>query len=114
MKEVKMDGDAFARSQDPIESKMAASALQGEVASELEMVVLRALAANPEGLSSHGICRVTGLSWGSATPRIKPLRVKRLVESREKDGKPIRRFDTNQPSKVWFITELGKLLVAGR
>ena len=107
------EGEAHARTEDPEESHISAMATRGKEAARLERIVLKALLdVYPKGLSNHGICNHTGLGWGSTSPRIKPLRNKGLVEGREdENGKPIRVYDSSQPSRVWFLTERG-LMVA--
>lgn len=102
------EAEALARKADPIESAIAADAMKGRPAARCETLILKALLkALPDGLTNHQICAETGLPWGSATPRIKPLRVAGLIEDRMIDGHPVRRYDTRTPSRVWFLTPAG-------
>ena len=107
-------GEAYARRSDPPESQGAAAALRdGGGAAGLERLVLETLAMHPDGLTSGGLCRETGLGDGSISPRIKPLRRRGVIEGREDgNGKPIRRYDSRQPSRVWFLTTKGLLEVS--
>ncbi|MFH2074066.1 MAG: hypothetical protein ABIJ57_01790 [Pseudomonadota bacterium] len=100
--------EALARKADPVESAIAADAMKGRPAARCETLILKALLkALPDGLTNHQICAETGLPWGSATPRIKPLRVAGLIEDRMIDGHPVRRYDSRTPSRVWFLTPAG-------
>lgn len=73
------DPDAFARHTDPDTSHMAADSFEKPDTNAMEARVLEALKAHPHGLTNHGIVEVTGLSWNTATPRIRPLVNKGLV-----------------------------------
>ena len=108
-KDFDFEGEAHARRSDPPESHRAAAAISNDgTAAGLQRLVLETLAMHPDGLTSGGLCQETGLSDGSISPRIKPLRSRGLIEGREDgDGKPIRRYDSRQPSRVWFITAKG-------
>lgn len=70
---------AFARKTDPETSHEAAEHVRRELANRLETTVLEALKAHPNGLTSHGLVKVTGIEWNTITPRIAPLRRKGLV-----------------------------------
>lgn len=77
---IPQDGEAHARRSDPATSKDAADALEGEVATRMELKVLAALRNSPNGATTHELVGLTGLPYESVTPRIKPLRKKGLVE----------------------------------
>lgn len=93
------NGEALARTSDPVTSKIAAATVAGGRANELEQVVLDALRDNPRGkgkhpcgLTTHEICDVTGQEWNSISPRMKPLckkgRIEVLTTVTERKGKP--------------------------
>lgn len=72
-------GEAHARNTDPDTSKSAAADVTGQVANQVEKIVLAALRANPDGLTNHGIVQVTGLPWNTTSPRLRPLVRKKLI-----------------------------------
>lgn len=75
-----VSGQAYARATDPGTSHAAAKAVKGEEAGRLERQVVMALELGPgDGLTTHEICAIYGLEYGSVTPRIKPLVRKGLV-----------------------------------
>lgn len=105
-KKFDLEGTALARNTDPSESRLAALSTR-EKAQALERIVLRSLARQPG--TSHDIAADTKLGYESVTPRIRPLRSKRLVESRwDENGLPVRKYHSAAPSRVWFITPKGR------
>jgi hypothetical protein len=94
-------GQAFARNTDPDTSHEAAKSMEGEQATKREAQVLAVLKQYPNGLTSHGICKMSGLSWNTATPRIAPLVRKGFVydsgERRQDTG-------TRRACIVWKAT----------
>jgi DNA-binding MarR family transcriptional regulator len=90
-------GQAYARTTDPETSHAAAESVKGSEATRLEAMVVMALVKreNKAGLTTHEIAKVTGLEYGSVTPRIRPLVKKgwimdsgerRIPEGRTKAG----------------------------
>ena len=71
-------GEAHARTTDPTTSHQAAQRVALE-ACRMEVIVLEAIKLFPEGATSHEIVEATGLTWQTATPRIRPLVNKGLV-----------------------------------
>jgi len=71
--------DAFARRTDPDTSHAAVDTFDKQDTNAMERRVLEALIDHPNGLTNHGIVEVTGLSWNTATPRVRPLVKKGLV-----------------------------------
>jgi len=70
---------AYARRSDPGTSHSAAEAIKPDV-TNIEMAVARAVMHNmPQGLICDDICKVTGLQWNVASPRLKPLRTKGVL-----------------------------------
>lgn len=93
-------GDAYARKHDPDTSQRAASFMRGEIANKLERKVLNAVRSSPAGLTNHEIVALTGLTWNTATPRVRPLVRKGYVMDTGK-----RRIGpTNRPCIVWIAT----------
>jgi hypothetical protein len=70
---------AYARATDPDTSHLSAAFVRKELANRLEQIVLTALREHPNGLTNHGLVRVTGIDWNTITPRIAPLVRKGLV-----------------------------------
>jgi hypothetical protein len=91
---------AYARATDPDTSHEAAEHVRGELATKLEAVVLSALREHPNGLTNHGLVRVTGIDWNTITPRIAPLVRKGLVF----DSGKRREGPTNRTCIVWKAT----------
>jgi len=75
-----LPSEAHARNTDPETSHEAAEEISGNQATRMEYEVLACLRRFPGGLTMHEICHLTGLRWNTASPRIKPLRLKGLVE----------------------------------
>ena len=73
-------GDAYARRFDPDTSHAAAEEVRGSLATRLEAKVLSCLRSHPDGLTMHEICELTDMVWNTASPRIRPLCRKGLVE----------------------------------
>lgn len=71
------DHPGLARNTDPATSHAAAATLD---ATEMEELVLAAIRRFPNGCISDQIVETTGRSWNTVTPRLKPLRKKKLVE----------------------------------
>ena len=92
---------AFARHTDPETSHEAAEAVEATV---LEQMVLKALRDNPEGLTNHEIVEATGLTWNTASPRLRPLVNKGFVY----DSDVKRPGPSGRRCIVWRLTE-GKL-----
>lgn len=90
-------GTALARHSDPDTSHQAAREIAGNIANALELTVLEAIRGNPQGLTNHEIVSVTGLTWNTATPRIRPLVRKGLVQ----DSGNRRIGTTNRKCIVW-------------
>ena len=67
---------------------------------KLEAVVLSALREHPNGLTNHGLVRVTGIDWNTITPRIAPLVRKGLVF----DSGKRREGPTNRSCIVWMAS----------
>ena len=93
-----------ARHTDPETSHDAAESLSTP---HLESVVVATLREARSGLTTHEIAHRCGISWGTITPRMKPLRIKELVydtgQRRDWYGSP-----GNPPSSrmsiVWQLT----------
>jgi hypothetical protein len=88
---------ALARHTDPDTSHAAARDVAGAIASALERRVLAAIKGSPQGLTNHEIVAITGLTWNTATPRIRPLVRKHLVY----DSGERRSGETNRKCIVW-------------
>ncbi len=88
---------AYARRTDPDTSHEAASEVSGAKANALEAIVLKALRSYPEGLTNHEIVAVTGLTWNTASPRMRPMVRKHLVV----DSGLRRKGPTNKNCVVW-------------
>lgn len=73
------EGEAHARHTDPGTSKQAAAQVRGQEASHLEQLVLRVIREHPAGLTNHEIVDMAGITWNTATPRVRPLVRKGLV-----------------------------------
>lgn len=98
--EPREDGEAWARGSDPDTSHDAADDARGERAIKMERQVYACLVARPNGLTNWEIVELSGLSYHSATPRVKPLRNKNLVyDSGEKRLSPYGKM-----CKVWRAT----------
>ena len=78
--ELDFTGVALARKSDPGTSHAAAREVRGERANRLERQVLAAIEESKNGLTMHEICSATGLPWNTASPRIRPMIGKGLVE----------------------------------
>ncbi len=90
-------GEAHARTTDPTTSHQAAREVKPEALS-LEQRVLDALSGNPcRGMTSHELVALTGLTWNTVTPRIRPLVKKGLVE----DSGMRRNGPTGKKCIVW-------------
>lgn len=91
------DAPARARRTDPSTSKDAAASVN---VTEMEAVVLRALAAHP--MTTHEIAAHTGVSLVTISPRIRPLVQKRLVREHQIEGKTVKRAgESGRMSIVW-------------
>jgi len=90
-------GDAYARHSDPGTSERAASFMRGEIANKCERKVLNAIRSSPAGLTNHEIVGLTGLTWNTATPRIRPLVRKGYIV----DTGKTKRGPTNRPCIIW-------------
>ena len=91
---------AYARATDPDTSHLSAEHVRGELATKLEAIVLSALREHPNGLTNHGLVRVTGVVWNTITPRIASLKRKSLVY----DSGERREGPTNRTCIVWKAT----------
>jgi uncharacterized membrane protein len=97
-------GAAYARNTDPETSHQAAKVVAEEQANELEAQVLAAIKSHPQGLTNHEIVQITGLSWNTSSPRIRPLCRKNLVrDSGERRKGP----GTNRRCIVWVAVVPG-------
>jgi DNA-binding transcriptional ArsR family regulator len=85
-----------ARCADPDTSKAAAKSI---TANALEAIVLCALQRRPDGLTTHELADLTGLSLVSISPRMAPLRKKNLV----RDSGERRLTSTGSKAIVWKI-----------
>ena len=77
--ELDFAGVARCRGSDPVTARRAARSVQGEQATRMEAMILDALRDHADGLTSHELAEVTGLSLVSASPRLRPLVNKGLV-----------------------------------
>jgi len=95
-----------ARRNDPETSHEAAESLD---TTRLQGIVLDALREARHGLITHEIAHRTGISWGTITPRMKPLVKKKLVydtgRRRSWYGSPGNPASTRM-SIVWQLTAL--------
>ncbi len=87
---------ALARSTDPGTSRAAAASVSSN-ANRLEKIVLDAVKASVDGLTSHELAEATGLSLVTVSPRLRPLTNKGLIVDSQ-----IRRAGTSgRQSIVW-------------
>src|SRR4029077_14481504 len=93
----KPNGEAYARTRDPVTSHTAAESVRGDIANKLESEILSVLKRYPFGLTSHELVTETGLTWNTCTPRIAPLVRKHLVI----DSGERRKGPTNRSCIVW-------------
>lgn len=77
------EGEAYARSTDPETSHEAAEGIEGEQAAKYERRALAAFAQEPvRGLTNIELVHATGIEWNAITPRVAPLRRRKLIEFR--------------------------------
>ena len=97
--EFKWCSKAHARRNDPATSKEAASSLSAEVLTKVEVAILGALRdAGDEGCTTREIAEVTGIDWGTITPRLKPMEEKGAVMRTDK----LRMNPSGRRSLVWI------------
>lgn len=93
-------GEAYARGSDPGTSHAAAESVRGEDATRMEIKVLNAIRSSPQGMTNHEIVESTGLTWNTASPRVRPLvRKGWIADSGERRVGP-----TNRKCIVWKAT----------
>lgn len=102
------DTPALARTTDPETSHEAARAMSAHVSSS-EQVVLEAIrSCGTRGAINDDLVEKTGLSWNVATPRVKPLRKKKLVKTIPDPENPAklakRRGKSGHLQTIWFAT----------
>ena len=99
MKEPEFDLEArgAARNNDPATSHIAANAMKAERLARLHGLIVDALRAAPDGLTTREITAITGVDWASITPRTPYL----VAHGLAVDSGRTRRGESNRPSIVW-------------
>jgi hypothetical protein len=93
---------AYARSEDPDTSHSAARAVEGDVATRLQRMVLDALSAHPGGLTSREIAHLCGLERDTISPRMVPLETNGWVY-RSDERRICRYTGEGRASIVWKL-----------
>ena len=94
---------AHARNTDPDTSHNAAASVDQHVA-KLEMEVANAIKSRKNGATWDELHRLTGIDKASISPRLKPLRRKKLIRAQQDaDGNIIKRpGKSGRGQIVWF------------
>ena len=100
-------GEAHARHTDPHTSHEAAAAIKPDV-NNIEGTVTRAVQRSGErGMICDEVVDATGLDWNTVSPRMAPLRRKKLIYRRtdEKTGKYLtRRGKSGKAQQIhWYV-----------
>ena len=93
-----IDFQAFARGTDPDTSHLAAQSMEGKC-QRIEGIVLEALKKRGDhGATTRELAALTGLDWGTVTPRMKPMEKKGFIT----DSGHTRPGISNRQQIVWL------------
>lgn len=101
-----IEPEAYARNSDPGTSHEAAELMSGQLGAQRMRQVLVALYSLGGEAISERIVEESGLTWQTATPRLRPLQRRELIEESGKE-----KASTGRPQIVWKLTDSGRRLV---